>query len=91
MGDHRLLIAGVVMAVIGAILVAVIVLATVRFRRKQESSGWAGARRATVVDHGHLASRITPYASRELNPGGDEPRFGECSRLVCTCQLICGL
>ncbi|KAF9044743.1 hypothetical protein BDZ89DRAFT_1127780 [Hymenopellis radicata] len=77
MSDHRLLTAGVVMAVIGAILVAVIVLATVRFRRKQAaSSAWDdGGRRATVVDHGHLASRITPYASRELNPGGDEPRF----------------
>ena len=81
MSDHRLLTAGIVMAIIGSIVVGGIVYSTIRFRRRREQEGYKTDRRITIVEQGHPASQITPYSSSQ-NPAGDAPNFCRSLRAI---------
>ncbi|PBK90399.1 hypothetical protein ARMGADRAFT_297065 [Armillaria gallica] len=71
--DKRPLIAGVTLASVALLVIAIILFFTFR-RRKSSGSGsedYIFSRHATVVDRSHIASRITPFGA----PGGETPQF----------------
>ncbi|KIY61421.1 hypothetical protein CYLTODRAFT_447710 [Cylindrobasidium torrendii FP15055 ss-10] len=79
MGDHRLLMAGLIMAVLGIVLVGVIMYCTRRFQKKKAAEAEAAGeadKSIETLESGHPARRITPFwASTQVNPAGDGPRF----------------
>ncbi|PBK90393.1 hypothetical protein ARMGADRAFT_297005 [Armillaria gallica] len=71
--DKRPLIAGVTLASVALLVIAIILFFTFR-RRKSSGSGSEDCifcRHATIIDRSHIASRITPFGA----PGGETPQF----------------
>lgn len=73
--DGRMTIVGVVLGIVGCLLIAGVVYATLRVKRKRSAPGdpdsFISSSTGTKLDRTHPAARITPFGA----PGGETPRF----------------
>lgn len=80
--NGRIVGLGVALGIVGLLVIAGVIYATLRMRRKRNVDPndfiHSPIRRSNVIDHNHPASYITPFGS----PGGETPRFGYSESLI---------